>query len=56
MIQYILNISNDKKNEVVAKMKRKKLELNARRHSIEFKITKMKITRFNLNSCNCHIF
>ena len=54
MIQRVLNMSNDKKNKIVAKMKRKKFEFNARRHSIEFKNTKTKITRFDLNNCDCH--
>ena len=56
MIRRVLNTSNHKRNEIVAKMKRKKFKFNARHHNIEFKIAKTKITRFDLNNCDCHIF
>ena len=55
MIQRVLNTSNDKKNEIVAKKKRKKFKSDARRHSIKIKIVKTKITRFNLNDCDHHV-
>ena len=56
MIRRVLNTSNDKKNKIVAKKKQEKFESDARRHSIKIKIAKMKITRFNLNSCDHHVF
>ena len=54
MIRRVLNTSNIRKNEIVAKKRQKKFEFDARRHNIKIKITKTKITRFNLNSCDCH--
>ena len=56
MIRRVLNTSNDKKSEIVTKMKQKKFKLNTRRHNIEFKTTKTKITRLDLNNCNCYVF
>ena len=56
MIRRVLSTSNISKNEIVAKKKRKKFKFNVRRHNIKIKITKMKITRFNLNSCDYHVF
>ena len=56
MIQRVSNTSNIKKNEIVAKKRRKKFKLNARHHNIKIKITKMKITRLDLNSCDYHAF
>ena len=56
MIRQILNILNEKRNEIVTKMKREKFEFNVRRYNIEFEITKTKITRLNLNNCDCYIF
>ena len=56
MIRRVLNTSNNKRNEIVAKIKRKKFGLNTRRYNIEFKIAKAEITRLNLNSCNYHTF
>ena len=55
MIRRVLNTSNDKKNEIVAKKRRKKFKFNTRRHSIKTKIAKTKITRFNLNDCDHHV-
>ena len=55
-IQRVLNILNDKKNEIIARKRREKLKFNVRRHSIKIKIAKTKITRFNLNNCNHHVF
>ena len=54
MIRRVLNTSNIRKNEIVAKKRREKFEFNARRHNIKIKIAKTKITRFNLNSCDCY--
>ena len=56
MIRRVLNTQNIKKNEIVAKKKRKKFEFNARHHNIKIKIAKTKVTRFNLNNCDCHVF
>ena len=56
MIQRVLNMSNIKKNKIVAKKKRKKFEFNVRHHNIKIKIAKTKITRFNLNNCDYHAF
>ena len=56
MIRRVSNTSNIKKNEIIAKKKRKKFKFDARRHNIKIKIAKMKITRFNLNNCDCHVF
>ena len=55
MIQHVLNMSNNKRNEIVAKMRREKLEFNVRCYKIEFETAKTKITCFNLNNCNCYI-
>ena len=55
MIRRVLSTSNIKKNEIVAKKRRKKFEFNVRRHSIKIKIAKTKITRFNLNNCDYHV-
>ena len=56
MIQHVLNISNDKRNEMIAKIRREKLEFRTRRHSIEFEIAKTKITHIDLNNYDCHVF
>ena len=56
MIRRVLNTSNIKKNEIVAKKRRKKLKFDARCHNIKIKITKTKITRLNLNNCDYHVF
>ena len=55
MIRRVSNTSNIKKNEIVAKKKREKFESDVRRYNIKIKIAKIKITRFNLNSCDCHV-
>ena len=54
IIQHVLSTSNIKKNEIVAKKKRKKFKFNVRRYNIKIKITKTKITRFNLNNYDYH--
>ena len=56
MIQRVLNTLNIRKNEIVAKKRRKKLKFDVRRHSIKIKIAKTKIMRFNLNNCDYHVF
>ena len=56
MIRRVLNTLNIRKNEIVAKKKRKKLKFDVRRYNIKIKIAKTKITRFNLNNCDCHAF
>ena len=61
IIRRILNTSNIKKNEIVAKKRRKKFKFNVCCHNIKIKITKTKITktkitRFNLNNCDYHVF
>ena len=56
MIRRVSNTQNIKKNEIVTKKKREKLKSDVRRHNIKIKIAKTKITRFNLNSCDCHAF
>ena len=56
MIRRVSNTSNIKKNEIVAKNKREKLEFDARRYNIKIKIAKTKITRLDLNSCYYHVF
>ena len=56
MIQRVSNTPNIRKNEIVAKKRREKFESDARRHNIRIKIAKTKITRFDLNSCDCHVF
>ena len=45
-------MSNDKRNEIVAKMRREKFEFNVRHYNIEFEIAKTKITCLNLNNCD----
>ena len=55
MIQRVLNTSNIRKNEIVAKKRREKFEFDVRRHNIKTKIVKTKITRLNLNSCDYHV-
>ena len=55
MIQRVSNTSNIKKNEIVAKKRRKKFKSDVRRHNIKIKIAKTKITRLNLNNCDCHV-
>ena len=55
MIRRVSNTSNIKKNEIVAKKKRKKFEFNVCRHNIKIKIAKTKVTRFDLNNCDCHV-
>ena len=55
MIRRVLNTQNIKKNEIVAKKRRKKFEFNVRRHNIKIKITKTKVMCFNLNNCDCHV-
>ena len=54
MIRRVSSTSNIRKNEIVAKKRRKKFEFDVRRHNIKIKITKTEITRFDLNSCDCH--
>ena len=56
MIRRVLNTSNIKKNEIVAKKKRKKFKSDVRCHNIKIKIAKTKITRFNLNNCDYYVF
>ena len=56
MIRRISNMSNIKKNEIVAKKRREKFEFNVCRHNIKIEIAKTKITRFNLNNCDYHVF
>ena len=56
MIQYVSNTLNIKKNEIVTKKKWKKFEFNVRHHNIKIKITKTKITRFDLNNYDYHVF
>ena len=56
MIRRVSSTSNIKKNEIVAKKRREKLELDVRRHNIKIKIAKTKITRLDLNSCDYHAF
>ena len=56
MIRRVSNTLNIKKNEIVAKKKREKFEFNVRHHNIKTKIAKTKITRFNLNNCDYHVF
>ena len=55
MIRRVLNTLNIKKNEIVAKKRRKKFKFDVRRYSIKIKIAKTKITRFDLNNCDCHV-
>ena len=55
MIRRVSNTQNIKKNEIVAKKKREKLEFNACRHNIKIKIIKTKIIRLNLNNYDCHV-
>ena len=56
IIRHVLNMSNIRKIEIVAKKKRKKFKFNVRCHKIKIKIAKTKITRFNLNNYDYHIF
>ena len=56
MIRRVSNTLNIKKNKIIAKKRRKKFKFNVRRHNIKIKIAKMKITCFNLNNYNYHIF
>ena len=56
MIRRILNTPNDKRNEIVAKIKREKFESIARCHNIKFETAKTKITRLVLNNYDCHVF
>ena len=56
MIRRVLSTSNIKKNKIVAKKRRKKLKFNARRYNIKIKIAKAKVTRLDLNNCDCHAF
>ena len=55
MIRRVSNILNVRKNEIVAKKRREKLKFNAHYYKIKTKIAKTKITRFNLNNCDCHV-
>ena len=55
MIRRVSNTLNIKKNEIVAKKRREKFKFDVHRHNIKIKIIKMKIMRFNLNSCDCHV-
>ena len=55
IIQRVLNTSNIRKNEIVAKKRRKKFKFDVCRHNIKIKIAKTKITRFDLNNCDCHV-
>ena len=56
MIRRVLNTLNIRKNEIVAKKKREKLEFNVHRYNIKIKIAKTKITRLDLNNCDYHAF
>ena len=56
MIRRVSNTSNIKKNEIVAKKRRKKFKFDVRHYNIKIKIAKTKITRFDLNNCNYHVF
>ena len=56
MIQHVSNTSKLKKNKIITKKKRKKFKFNARRHNIKIKFAKTKITHFNLNNCDYHVF
>ena len=56
MIQCVLNTLNIKKNEIVAKKRRKKFKFDAHRYNIKIEIAKTKITRFDLNNCDYHVF
>ena len=56
IIRRILNTLNIKKNEIVAKKRREKFKFDVHRHNIKIKIAKTKITRFDLNSCDCYVF
>ena len=56
IIRRVLNTSNIKKNEIVAKKKREKFKFTICCHNIKIKIAKTKITRFNLNNCDYYIF
>ena len=55
MIRRVLSTQNIKKNKIVAKKRRKKFKFNIRRHNIKIKIAKTKITRFDLNNCDCYV-
>ena len=55
MIRRVLNTSNIKKNKIVAKKRRKKFKFDIHCYNIKIKIAKTKVTRFNLNSYDCHI-
>ena len=56
MIRRVLNTLNIKKNETIAKKKREKFKFDVRHHNIKIKIAKTKITSFNLNNCDYHVF
>ena len=56
IIRRVLNTSNIRKNKIVAKKRREKFEFNVCYYNIKIKIAKTKITRLNLNSCDCHAF
>ena len=56
IIRRVLNTQNIKKNEIVAKKRREKFKFDVCRHNIKIKIAKVKITRFNLNSYDYHVF
>ena len=56
MIRRVLNTQNIKKNEIVAKKRREKFEFDVCRYNIKIKIAKTKVTRFDLNNCDYHVF
>ena len=56
MIRRVSNTLNIRKNETVAKKKRKKFKSDVRCYNIKIKIAKTKITRLDLNNYNYHAF
>ena len=56
IIRRVSNTSNIKKNEIVAKKKRKKFKFDVYYYNIKIKIAKTKITRLNLNNCDYYAF
>ena len=55
IIRRVSSTPNIKKNEIVAKKKRKKFKSDIHRHNIKIKIAKTKITRFDLNNCDYYV-
>ena len=56
IIRRVLNTLNIKKNEIVAKKRRKKFKSDIYCYNIKIKIAKTTMTRFNLNNCDYHVF